>query len=246
MKILRTLLAFIVLVTISLSGKAQTFRFGFNGNNYSVFGDMASTDLNNKSAGFVEYAQGGSFDFVYLAKNNLGMGIRMNYTVFSKDNDKYRDAIRDKLGVTDDNYIMQNAFMFFNTGFQFGFTYNFKIKGKFSIEPYLYFGLDVLMFPQEEVIFSKAKTTYTYRKYAKAFPGFSYSPGVRFQWNLTKHFGLNLSAEYYGAGYGEDVTENVLYNDNVFEPEHVNRNYGISALNIGFGVNFFFGEGTKE
>jgi len=96
MKILRTFLALIVLVTISLSGKAQTFRFGFNGNNYTVFGDMASTDLNNKSAGFVEYAQGGSFDFVYLAKNNMGMGIRMNYTVFAKDNNKYKEAIRDK------------------------------------------------------------------------------------------------------------------------------------------------------
>jgi len=238
-------LMFVMFLGVLVS--AQTFQIGISGNNPILFGDITETDLNNPSAGYVMSANGSNFDFMYYTPKNWGFGFRANYTAYIKDIDLYKEDLLNNLGITDTSMIMQSLYTYRYFGFQIGASHNFKIKGKFNIEPYLFFGAGAFISPMEEATYFKGGQTFTRKKTVTGFASVNYSPGVKFQWNLVDgHLGLSLYIEYNGIALESWEEETVTYTANSFNKTSNTKSYNISAVNIGGGISYRFGNGLNE
>jgi len=236
----------IIVFFISVALNAQTFKIGVTGHSPILFGDITETNLENPSAGYVEYASGGNIEFMFYTKKNWGFGFKVNYSEYIKNIDAYKEDLLKDLNIADSNMIMQSLYTYRYIGFQIGTSYNFKIKGKFSIEPYIFFGLGVFSSPMEEITYFKNSQTYTRKKAITGFATFDYTPGVNFQWNfIDGHLALAIYIEYDGKILGEWAEETVTYSSNSFHKTSETKNYSISAINIGGGISYKFGKGLK-
>ena len=236
-------MAFALLIISSVN--AQVFQVSANGYNSIVFGDLTKKELNNAGAGYVDFAYGGGVEFKYYI-NNLGLGLKWAYTDYGRDIESYQTDLKDKLGITDDQYNITQTYAFRSNSFSFGLSYVYKLSDKFQLEPYLYLGLENFVSPFEHAVYSKSNTTFTYRKDAKLYVGFCYAPGVKCQWNITKNIGLNIFAEYKGATLFEETEDSIIYSYNSFETTSVNKTYKPQSLNVGLGFAYSFGKGLNK
>jgi hypothetical protein len=234
-----------LLLLYSNSVKAQVFQFGINASSNMLSGDFTSTDINSETSGFATYGYGGNLDFKFYAQK-FGFGARVNYNFYERDRYAYEVAIRKKLGIVDDKYFVRDIGLMMDYGFQLSFSYKIPVKGVFNIEPYIYLGFNVLATPPNEVIYNKSSLTYTYQTQLMGYIGYSFSPGVKFQWDIGKHFGLNLYFEYSGTSYESDAQRIINYSSTTFESSYRVKSYNINAVNFGMGLNFYFGKGLEK
>ena len=236
----------LLIITIS-NVIAQSFQVGLNGYGAIVMGDITQTDLNNPSAGYVLYSEGGSLEFLYHTKKKFAFGFRPHYSSYTKDIHTYKDDLTQYLGVSDSNIMIQSLYTYSNMGVQLGIAYQFDVSEIFSIEPYFFLGGNIFTSPAEQVTYFKKGTTYIQKKPITAFVGFSYSPGVKFQWIiLDGHLGLNAFLEYNAIVIEPYAEETITYSNNSFDKKYVQRDYSINAINIGIGVFYRFGKGVSN
>jgi len=245
---LKIITLFVVLFSFLFSYnslKAQVFQFSLNASNNLLSGDFTDTDLSSETSGFALYGYGGNLDFKFYAQR-FGFGARVNYNIYERDRDAYEVALRNHLGITDDKYFVRDIGMMMDYGFQVNFSYNIPVKGVFNIEPYIYLGFNVLATPPDQVIYNKSMRTYTYQSQLMGYIGYSFAPGVNFQWNLGEHIGLKLYFEYSGIAYESDATRIINYSSTKFESEYRKKKYTINSVNFGMGINFYFGKGLEK
>jgi len=234
---------FIIAFFITSIINAQTFQIGLKAYTPILFGDIIETDIENPSAGFVNYASGGSLDFKIYTKTDWGFGFKVNYSEYIRNIDAYKEGISKSLGISDSNMIMQSLYTYRYIGFQIGVSHNFKIKGKFNIEPYIFLGAGVFTSPIEEITYFKNNKTYTRKKTITGFATIEYTPGINFQWNfIDEHLGLSLHIEYDGKILEEWSEETVTYSSDSFNKTYDTKDYSISAVNIGIGISYRFGK----
>ena len=245
-KFILVILVFFI-ISINSTTQAQTFQVGLNGYVSQVLGDIKETDLNNPSSGYVLYADGGNLEFLYHTKKNFAFGFRSFYTYYSKDFTTYKEDVMQQLGVSDSNMMIQSSYTYKNFGLQLGVAYQFDISEIFSIEPYFFMGGNFFTSPAEQITYYKRGRTFVKKKSVTGFFGFSYSPGLRFQWVIfNKRLGLNASLEYNGTSLETYVEETITYSSNTFKKEYIQRNYNINAINIGIGIFYRFGKGVEK
>ncbi len=225
--------------------KAQVYQISLNSSSNYLSGDFTSTDINSETSGFAAYGYGGNLDFKFYAQK-FGFGARVNYNTYERDRDAYEYALKRHLGITDDKYFVRNIGTLMEYGFQLSFSYNIPIKGVFYIEPYIYLGFNILATPPDQVVYNKSSLTNTYQTELMGYIGYSYAPGVNFQWKIKKHFGLKLFFEYSGINYESDAQRLVNYNSTSFESSYIKKKYTINSVNLGVGLNFYFGKGLDK
>jgi hypothetical protein len=248
MRTTKTLISIVLFLLLSGSVNAQYFRFGLTGYSGMAFGDMNYNLTTDKAYDDVIFSAGGNFEFQFVFKNNLAVGLRFDYASYERDADAFNQSLVDRFGITDSNYISQRAYLYSSYSTQIGASYILSITNAFQIEPYFYMGSAWFTTPFEHTVFynSKKNRTYTYRKDKQLYLGFHYTPGVKFQVNLGKHFGINGFVEYKGIALGDQVEETTLYSADTFIRYNTAHSYNVSALNYGIGVNFRFGTPTAE
>jgi len=238
---------FIVGLFIVTLSNAQTFQIGINGYTPLLFGDITESSIDNPSAGYVESAYGGNFEFMFYTKSNWGFGVKVSYSEYLKNIDNYKTDLLKKLDINEDKIIMQSLFTYRHIGFQLGASHSFNVIGKFNIEPYIFFGAGVFTSPIEEITYFKNGKTYTQKKSITGFATINYTPGLKFQWNLIdKHLGLSLYVEYDGISMQEWSEETVTYTSDSFEKASTTTKYSINSINIGGGVSYRFGKGLNN
>ena len=243
MKNLITLFSFTVLLFIVGSVNAQNFQFGLAGYSGFVLGDLNTNLKTNQAYDDVIFSAGGNVYGTYYFKNNIGVGFRFDYADFERDADAFNEDLVSRLGILDSNYILQRAYLYSSYSFQVGASYVFKVTDLFQVEPYLYIGTAWFTTPFEHGVFYKNNETYTYRKDKNLYLGFHYTPGVKFQFNLGKHLGINIFVEYKGMALGDQVEETTIYSATSFNRYTTAHSYSVNAINTGLGVNFTFGGG---
>jgi len=241
-KILTTVLIVFVFNTLN----AQVFQVVFNGYQSSVSSDLQKKEFNSKSAAYVDLAGGGSFELKYYFANNFGLGVKWSYSAYLKDSESYEADLKQELGIVDDNFDLKLPPVYGSYNSQFIFSYVFDVKEKFQIEPYMGLGFKTFTTPLERAIYSINSTTYNYRKDLKMFYGFSYTPGIKFQWNINKFIGLNLFVEYDGVSLEEGSEDHIITSYNSFEKASTLKEYNAATVNVGLGLAFSFGKGLKD
>jgi len=236
-------LAISIVLFLFSPSHAQVFRFSLGGYGISTSGDLTKKEFKNSSAGYVNFATGGNFEFKYYTNSHLGLGVRWTYAEYERDKDAYQADLKNYLGIVDDQYYMRDSYPYIASNFHLGLSYLYDLSNKFQLEPYFYFGFTIFASPLEQATYAKDGFTHNYRKYATGFAGFSYSPGVKLQWNIAKHFGLHLFAEYEGASLGQEIEKSIIYSYNTFEKNKVNKKYRLQQVNIGLGLNVSIGKG---
>jgi hypothetical protein len=239
-------LLFVGIFTLTISANAQIYRFGLNGAGMTMFGDFAETDWNNNGAAYAEFGAAGNFYFTYYPQNNFGISFRWGYAEYDRDEDLYQKDFKTALGITDDNYDMQTWAGSFSSSFQLGVSYRYDLSKSFEIEPYLYLGFMVYASPYEQVTWLDNSATFIHKRYTTGSVGFNYTPGVNFQWNVSKHFGINLLMEYTGASLSSTDEESITYSHDTFAKNTVSKQYAIQAFNFGLGLTYSFGEGLAK
>ena len=242
----RRLLAVIAMLAFFTSVNAQVFEITTYGSEYFVFGDFTKKEMGNNGAGYVNSGTGGGLELNYYLKNNLGIGLKASGAFFDRDVDAYQSDIKDKLGINDDTYNITNSYGFWSFGSELGVSYLIDLSEKLQLEPYMYLGVKILVSPSSSVVYLQDGFTYTYETKKNLYPGFSYSPGVRLKWNVHKHVGLNVYAEYQGNSYMDYDERSINYSYNSLELEDVNKKYSINAIAMGLGLTFRLGKGLNE
>jgi hypothetical protein len=228
------------------STNAQIFQFGVSDHAILVLGNFSNNDFNSKDAGYVEFADGASLEFKYINKKNWGFGVRATYSFYTRDTASYQADLLKNLGVTNDNFYVTNLASFRSFNFLFGVSRVLSLSEKFQFEPYFYIGMKSLTDPGENVVYSINSTTLTYSKNPMVYVGFSYIPGLKFQWNINKYVGLNLFVEYEGVAMETRTEESIIYNDNNFDKTRIEKSYMPQSINLGLGLAFSFGKGLKD
>ena len=224
--------------------RAQVFQISLNDHFTGVVGDFSSKDISNTNAGYVNLANGWNMEFKYYAKN-IGIGIRGSATNYMRDNDAYQGALKDKLGITDNNYYFTLTRSYWSAGGDLGISYVVELSEKFQFEPYFYFGFRSFITPLDEAVYLKNANTFTYRNNPVIIDGISYIPGLKAQWNI-KNWGLNLYLEYEGSSAYEGIEESVIYNAISVETTKTNVSFKPQSINFGLGLAFSFGKGLKD
>ena len=243
----KTLIILLIAFTLSIFSKvqAQVFQISANDHYTGVIGDFGSTDMSNSNAGYVNFANGWNTEFKYFAKN-LGIGIRGTVTNYMRDNEAYQDALISQLEITSGNYYFTMNRSYWSIGGDIGISYVIKLSEKFQFEPYFYFGYRTLVTPLDEVVYLKNANTFTYRNNPILIDGISYTPGIKAQWNIDKHWGLNLYLEYEGASAYNGTKESVVYNAISIETTETDVSYHPQSVNFGLGLAFSFGKGLNS
>ena len=236
---------FAFMLSVFTNLDAQVFQISSNGHITSVIGEFKDADMANPNAGYVDYADGGNLELKYY-KNKLGLGIRATYTAYHRDNEAYLDDLKSELGIIGNNYYPTLSNNYFAIGADFGVSYLLPLNEKFQFEPYFYFGFRGLTTPLDEVVFLDNTTTYTYRTNPTLFAGIAYVSGIKFQWNATKHFGINAYAEYEGLSILSETEESTLYSHNTLELTNRERSLHPHSINIGLGLSVSFGKGLRD
>jgi|GEM_PF-2699985 len=239
---------FIVFVIISSIStvNAQFMRISAFGQEGFVFGDITKKDINNNSAGYVDFNSAGGLEFNYFLKNNLGFGIRLSGNGYGIDTKSFETDLKNKLGITSDQYDLTQTYAFWSMGSELGISYLGSIFEKWQIEPYFYFGVNFLASPANSVIYTQNNTTFEYKTKTNLFAGISYSPGVKIHWNAIKQFGLYFSVEYDGNTYLKDDVRSLKYSYNTLDINDVEKSYNFNSINIGLGLSFRFGKGLVK
>ena len=236
----------IAMVFIVNSISAQVFRVSAFSQEGVIMGDITKKEINNKAAGYVDYGSSGGLEVNYFLKNNLGFGLRFAATNYGRDFETYESDLTEMLEITDDQYDMTQTYSFWSFGPDLGISYLIGLSKKLQLEPCFFFGFKGLISPYSNVIYSQDNITYQYRTKPKTYVGFSYSPGVKLNWNIVKHFGLFFSLEYEGNSFVSDDERSILYNYRTLEIIEREKTYTINSLNFGFGMAFRFGKGLDQ
>ena len=244
-KITITLFITLFALFVSNSVDAQVFQVSVNPYNSVVFGDLTKKELHGTGAGYVDFAYGGGLEFKYYIKN-LGLGAKWGYTHYVKDMDSYQSDLAEELGIIDAQFIMTSMDSYNSYSFSLVVSYVLKVSDKFQFEPYFSSGIKSFVSPFDHIIYSQNSTTYTYRKDLQAYVGFCFSPGLKLQWNISKHIGLNLFMEYEGVGLFEETEESINYSYNSFEVNSTKKSYNPQSLNVGLGFAYSFGKGLNK
>jgi hypothetical protein len=162
------------------------------------------------------------------------------------DKAAYQLQLLDELGVTDNNFSITQPSSYLSYNSMFGLSYRYKLSKKFVLEPYFYFGMQAFTSPFTQVYYMQNGETYIYKKKTSLFYGATYTPGVQFQWNITNHIGLSLSAEYQGSILKNSREESLTYNYNSLEINNIEKNYKPQAISLMLGFSFSIGKGTKS
>lgn len=244
----KSLFATLIAAFVSFSSQAQHFEVSLFGSQSAVFGDFAETDLTDPSAGYVSYGGSGGLALNYYFQNNFGIGFRSSGIFYQMDEDAYQTDIVDQLGITGSNYAFSNSFQYgfaaLNT--ELGVSYLFDIGEKWQAEPYIYLGGVVMASPATSLVYLEDDVTYTQKIESSAFGGFSYTPGVRFKWNFSNHFGLNLFAEYQGKAFEEEDQTSINQSYNSLDIAVAPREYTINAFALGLGLGYRFNCGKNK
>ena len=232
-----------ILSFTSLTSKAQMFRVGGGGYNALVVGDFSKTEFSNNSAAYGLFGYGGHITAQFFLPSNFGFGIRFNSKRIQRDYDTYKTDLLNHLGVMDDNYSASLPFAYTTVGFSLGASYIFKLGTLFELEPYFFLGTNTMLTPGEQVVFFDGTKTNTYRKEANAYVGFTYTPGFKFQWNITDLVGVNLFFEYEGMNMIAAKTDNeIIYSNDSFTKIQKDKEIKPTSFNGGFGFTFSFGQ----
>ena len=243
--IARVLLLTVFTATLSLNSYSQVWQFSTSGHITSVIGEFSDADMANPNAGYVDYADGGYLELKYY-KNKLGWGIRTSYTIYHRDNETYLNDLKSELGITGNGYYSTLSNNYWALGADFGVSYPLVLNDRFQFEPYFYLGFKGLLTPLDEVVYLDNSSTYTYRTNPLLFVGIAYIPGIKAQWNVTKHFGINIYAEYEGLNLISENEESVLYSSSTLDVTSRERTLKPKLVNIGLGFSFSFGKGLGE
>lgn len=225
---------------------AQVFKVSAFGQNGIMMGDITNNEINSATAGYVYYGSNGGIEANFYLKNNFGFGIRWLGAYYGRDVDSYETDLKQMLGISNNNYDITQTYDFVSFGSDIGISYLMNLSEKLQLEPYFYFGLNGLISPMTEVIYSLDNTTYQYKNKSMAYFGFSYSPGVKLNWNIWKHIGLNFSVEYDGNSFMEDKERSMIFSSNKLEITDTKKSYKINSVNIGMGLSFRFGKGLQQ
>ena len=245
---LNSLIILIIAFTLTECAELQAqvvWQVSLNDHVAGVMGDFKEKDMTNPGAGYVYLANGSNLEAKLYVKK-LGIGIRGSVSNYQRDNEMYQTDLKDKLGISDNNYYFSLTRSYWSMGGDLGISYLLDLNEKFRFEPYFYFGFRTLSTPLDEVVYLENSTTYTYRKNPILIYGISYIPGLKFQWNVTKHVGLNVYLEYEGAGTYKGTEESVLYSDNTLVVTETDRSFKPQSINFGLGLAFSFGKGLRD
>ena len=237
-----TILMLLIVNTIN----AQVFRISAFSQQNIVMGDFSKKEINSSSAGYVDFGSTGGIEVNYYLKNNLGFGLRFLGNFYERDTETYETDLTKMLGITDDQYDFTETYVFGAFGSDLGISYQIDIANKLQLEPYFYLGFKGLVSPISSVIYSQNNTTYQYKTKSNIYAGFSYSPGVKLNWNILKNFGLYFSFEFNGNVFDEGSERSIMYNYNTLEITDSMKSYNINSLNIGIGLAFRFGKGLAQ
>ena len=237
---------FSLLTFAGLTSKAQMFRVGGGGYNSLVVGDFNKTEFNNMNAAYGLFGYGGHITAQFILPANFGFGIRFNGNRIERNYNTYKTDLLTHLGIMDDNYTASLPFAYTIVGFSFGASYILSLSNAFELEPYFYLGFNAMLSPGEQVVYFDGTKTNTYRKEANAYGGITYTPGLKFQWNINKLVGVNLFLEYAGMSMtAANAESEIIYSDNSFKKTYYNRDIKPTSINGGLGLTFSFGKGAN-
>ncbi|WP_167614296.1 outer membrane beta-barrel protein [Maribellus sediminis] len=240
------ILSTVIMLFITNLVSAQLFKISAFGQNGIITGDFAKREINSKNAGYVDYGFVGGIELNYYFNNKIGLGLRWTSSEYERNTDTYQSDLLDMLGITNDHYDLTQSYSFWAFGSDIGISYQMNISEKLQLEPYIYLGYKGLISPGSEIIFSQDNTTFQYKTKSQAYLGFSYSPGLKLNWNVWKHFGFFFSAEYDASSFVEDDERSLLFSYDTFEITDTQKSYTINSVNIGVGLSFRFGKGLHQ
>lgn len=237
-----TSLLFTIALTFNI--QAQDLQISLGSSNGIVLGDMNGTNLANNTNAFLATSFSSNLEIMYY-KNNLGVGLRGSFMSYLRDKNKYEDAVVQEMSLTDGNYDFRytNAFLSFST--LVGASYQFRLTEKIAIEPYIYVGFKSLTSPYERTIYNDGTTTFTAEKDPQVYFGFNYIPGLKFQWDFAKHFGVALFGEFDGASLQNNNEKTITYSSTSFNSTEISKSYNPQSLNLGINLSVRFGNCFK-
>lgn len=239
-------LAVIILIIATNSATAQHFKISSFGQESIVFGDFSKKEFNNPSAGYVDYGTLGGLEFNYYPKNKLGIGLRWTASSYERDLQTYENDLKNELNLTNNTFNLSQPYAFWSINSEIGISYLLTIHEKWHIEPYFYLGFNALTSSEVNAIYSDNGSTFQYQSESPIFFGFTYAPGAKVHWNITKLFGLYLSGEYQGSSFLKDNETRINFSANSLGITSFERSYKISAFNIGLGLAVRFGKGIEQ
>ena len=242
----RIVLCLVAMLFIVDTTSAQLFKISAFGQNGIITWDFANKEISSNTAGYVDYGYVGGIELNYYFNNKVGLGLRWSGADYERDIDTYESDLTKMLGITNDLYDLTQSYSYLAFGFDVGISYQMNISEKVQLEPYIYLGYKALISPVSELIFLQDNTTFQYKTKSQAYLGFSYSPGLKLNWNAWKNFGFFFSAEYDGNSFMEDDERNLLYSYDTFEISDTQKSYTINSVNIGVGLSFRFGKGLQN
>lgn len=226
--------------------QAQILKINSYGQSSLDQGDFSNTGLTEPEAGYISSAFTGGLEFIFYPTNKLGIGTRWSATRFYRDTEAFSSDFKDANGLNGGTYHINQPYMYASFGFELGLTYLIAINESWDIEPYFYLGRQTLLAQGANAIYTSGGTTVQYQQEIPFFYGFSYAPGVRFNWNINNHWGLSLNAEYRGVQYVEAEEVQITFTADDLFIEEINRDYSISSINFGLGFSYRFGKGLTE
>lgn len=233
-----------MLITFN-SIKAQIFQISANSYNSILSGDLSEKDMTKDGSGYVDFVYGFSLEAKYYIKD-FGLGVKWGASEYLRDVDSYNHDLKNLLGITDDQYSITQVDAFWSHNVSLGISYNLNLSDKIQLEPYFSIGVKTFLSPGEHAVYSKNNTTYTYRKDPAVYTGLSYTPGIKFKYNFTRNIGINVFAEYEGVSLNDGTEEIINYSYNSFDIRYVDKAYNPQLFNVGLGLAYSFGKGTRN
>lgn len=220
-----------------VDAQKKNIRFGLEGGNSILFGDITDESIGDPNAGYVDFGFTTGFMGQYIFKNNVSITFRSSIFVLSRDMDSYEEDLAESLGLSeDDAYYADNLGVYLVGGGSLGVSYIFDMNENWQIEPYLYAGFRALSSPSERFVYQNGVTTNTLEKKRATFYGFSYAPGVRVNWNFGNFTGLYFFAEYEGVQFAEEEMVVALYDNNQLLVNEVEPEFSYGAVTTGIGL----------
>lgn len=236
----------IVILFASHAMNGQKVRISLVGQEGLVMGNMAKNEMDNPSAGYVDYASVGGLEINYYLSNNIGFGLRWSGTYYGRDTEAYESDLTDMLGIGSNPYDLSQFYGFWDLGSELGISYLLDFSTRWQLEPYFYLGFRMMMSPMSTVIYTRNTTTYQYKSKSQLYIGAAYAPGIKLHWNAMKQVGFCFSLEYEGKAFLEEEERSMVYSFNSLEITDRAKNYSIHSVYIGLGLSLRFGGGKEQ
>jgi len=230
---------------LSFTLSSQKLQISLGSYSGPALGNFAKKDFKDPTAGYAVFHSGINLEIKYYAKN-LGIGIRGAFGSYVRDFEAYETDLKQNLGITDDNYDFTTSNTFFTASPQIGLSYRFKLAKKLYLEPYVFVGAKILATPLERGVYHIGGTTYTYEKKPQGYYGLNYVPGIRFQWNIWKHIGAAVFAEYEGSSLNTENETALVYSANSYTKTETSKSYNTNSISGGFSLLIYFFHDKEE